>query len=493
MKYLILVLDGVADKPVATLNNKTPLEVACTPNIDKLAQRGVLGKVQTIPKGFSPGSDIGNLALLGYEEKWMNTGRGFFEALGMGVRVPEGFSAFRLNFVGLDKIDKVDEVEEKDNQEKEGLEEKSLDKKCLYEIHSAENLYEYKLKSYGVEDISPYESQLLLRDLALAYDDLTREKQNLHDESKEDEEISSFAFHIGKGFKHLGILKGNFSSNILEAPNTFVGETLGENIPSHLGFEKLRDLVLLSTKVFKNHPVNLKRIKEAKPTIDGIWLWGQGSFLGEESLFCRTKKKAIMISGVSIVRGIGMWSGMETPKIQGATGDENTDYSAKVQRAIEAFERGLDLAYIHIEATDELAHRGDAKGKVKAIEDVDKKILGEILSYFEKRKEEYSILIATDHYTLCESGMHSSDPVPFLLYRGRLIEGEKLKNPEEEALYKEQTCEDQICGDELHQAGICEDEFSKEKEDFEYRYFDEKIDNKIFFESGKKLFEYFLA
>jgi len=355
----------MADYPVEEFDGKTPLEVACHPNMDKIASAGLCGTLQTIPKNMDTGSDIAILSILGYNPKKYHTGRGPLEAVATGVKLKAGDLAFRCNLI------------------------------------TEENGF---LADYSAGHISTEEAEKLVDSLEKSF-------------GKKGE----ISFYKGVSYRHILVLNGKkFSEKILcTPPHDAVGKKISEILikpTSKSAVETanfLNRLILESKKILSNHPVNLKRVAEGKKPANMIWLWGFGKKPKIPSLKKRFRVKGAIISAVNIVKGIGIFLGMDIIEVPGVTGFIDTNYEGKADYTLKALENH-DLVVVHVEAPDEVGHLGDFKLKVKTIEDLDKRLIGRILKNL-KKDEDYTISVLADHPTPVKIKTHTGDPVPFAI------------------------------------------------------------------------------
>jgi 2,3-bisphosphoglycerate-independent phosphoglycerate mutase len=362
-KYIVLIGDGMADYPVAELGGKTPLQAARTPNLDRLAGQGILGRVQTIPPGFSPGSDVANLTVFGYDPAVYYTGRAPLEAVAMGVKLAPGDVAFRCNLVTLLKEDG--------------------------------DIY---MEDFSAGHISTEEAARIVKDLG-------KELGN-----------EEFHFYPGVGYRHLLVWRQGEASLRLKTtpPHDITGRNISPHIPEGDGEEEILWLMNRAQKILPRHPVNLERIRTGKKPGNAIWLWGQGKAPILEPMTRRFGIRGAVISAVDLIKGIGYYAGLEIVNVPGATGYLDTNYAGKAEYALKALE-DRDLVYVHVEAPDEAAHNGNLKDKIQAIEDFDRKILAPILEGAEKF-DGYRLLILPDHFTPLTIKTHSPEPVPFIVF-----------------------------------------------------------------------------
>ena len=362
-KYLILIGDGMADYPIAELGGKTPLQAARTPNLDRLARKGTLGRVTTIPPGFSPGSDVANLTVFGYDPAIYYTGRAPLEAVAMGVKLGPADVAFRCNLVTLSREDG-----------------------------------DTYLEDFSAGHISTEEAGRIVTDLG--------------------KELGSeeFNFYPGVSYRHLLVWRNGEASLRLKTtpPHDITGRNISSHVPEGDGDEEILWLMNRAQKILPSHPVNQERTRVGKKPANAIWLWGQGKAPVLEPMTRRFGIQGSVISAVDLIKGIGFYAGLEIVNVPGATGYLDTNYAGKAQSALKALET-QDLVYVHVEAPDEAAHNGNRKDKIQAIEDFDQKIVGPIL----KGAEEfggYRLLILPDHFTPLTIKTHSPEPVPFIVF-----------------------------------------------------------------------------
>ncbi len=357
MKYLILLGDGMADWPLPELQGKTPLQAAHTPNMDRIAAEGTLGLIDTIPPGFTPGSDVANLSVLGYDPKVYHTGRGPLEAVSTGITLASDDVAFRCNLVTF------------------GTKE------------------ELVMEDFTAGHISSEEAGWIVENL--------------------DAELRShdIRFYPGVGYRHLMIYRGGPTTLETTPPHDITDQPIAGHLPKGEGSYEIRRLMERSRTILQDHPVNLQRAAQGKRTADSIWLWGEGRAPAMNPLTTRYGIKGGIISAVDLLRGIGICAGLEVLHVEGATGYIDTNYRGKAEKALE-FLRGADFVFLHVEAPDEMGHEGNIEGKIKAIEDFDREVVGRILTGLPSLGD-FRVLVLSDHPTPIELKTHSSDPSPF--------------------------------------------------------------------------------
>ncbi len=361
MKSIILLGDGMADEPIEELGNRTPLDVANTPYMDRLAARGELGMVRTVKPGFPPGSDVANMSVLGLDPSLYYTGRAPIEATSMGVHLKEDDTAFRINLVTL------------------GRREKGL-----------------IMEDYSSGHISTKEA----RELIEALKGIVREYRGI-------------SVYPGIEYRHLMVVNGYGNPDLkTKPPHDITGEYIDPFLPND---ELLKGLMERSMEVFKDHPVNLLRRSQGKKEATSIWPWGEGKGLKVPTLQKEYGISGSMISAVDLLKGLGILRGMEVIKVPGATGWIDTDYSGKAQAALKSLS-DLDMAFVHVEAPDEAGHAGLIREKIQAIESFDEMVVGQILTSMEERSEPFRVLLLPDHPTPIAKKTHTSNPVPFVIY-----------------------------------------------------------------------------
>ena len=370
MKYAILQGDGMADYPLECLGGKTPLEAAATPHMDWLASRGIFGLARTIPDGFPPGSDVGNMSILGYDPTLYHTGRSPLEAASMGVSLAPEDIAFRCNLVTLRKDGNRSVMED-----------------------------------FAAGHISSEEAAEIVCDL----------NRHLGGNGVE--------FHPGVSYRHLMVWRGGKETMKTTPPHDITDQEIGPYLPEGDGAEVLGKLMAESEAFLARHPVNRKRHERGERTATSIWLWGQGKAPKMPSLNERFGIQGGVISAVDIINGLGVYAGLERIRVPGITGFFDTNFKGKAEYGLSALEE-RDLIFIHVEAPDEAGHMGDVGKKIKAIEDFDEKVVGTLIRGMD-RWPAWKLLLLPDHPTPIALRTHVSDPVPFVLFSSTEGEGPK--------------------------------------------------------------------
>lgn len=381
MKYIVVLGDGMADRPIDALGGKTPLAAAETPAMDSLARKSEIGMVKTVPEGMSPGSDTANLSVLGYDPKVYYSGRSPLEALNIGVRMEQGDIAIRANLVTL-------------SEEEETYEEKHI-------------------LDHSADEISTEEAEVLLQAV------------------KKELENGMFQFYTGTSYRHCLIWKKGMVVP-LTPPHDIRGKKIGEYLTDEA---LLLAMQKKSYEILKNHPVNLERKKKGLNPANSLWFWGAGTKPALSSFEEKFHKKGVMISAVDLLKGIAVGTEMGNIAVEGANGGLHTNYEGKAAAAVSALLKdGYDFAYIHVEAPDEMGHQGSLEKKLQAIEYLDTRVIQRVKDSMEESGEAYRMLILPDHPTPVSIKTHTADPVPYLLYDSRKQEERDCVYNEAEAL-----------------------------------------------------------
>jgi len=372
MKYVVLIGDGMGDYPLEELGGKTPLQAASTPAMDFLAREGELGLVKTVPPGFEPGSDVANLSILGYDPASCYTGRGPLEAGSMGITLSPDDVAFRCNLVTLD-----------------------------FMAHG-----QVVMVDYSAGHISTEEARAMVADI------------------RREVKVNGLTLYPGVSYRHLLVWAEGKEKLATVPPHDYTGK----DVTAHWGvYEHDPNLINWIAQVLiilRDHPVNERRVKEGKKPANAVWLWGQGRMPYMPKFAERFGIQGAIISAVDLLKGIGVYAGLEPITVPGATGYLDTNYQGKAEYALAALKE-KDLVVVHVEAPDEASHGGDLEEKIKAIENFDRKVVRVVVDGLAEFGE-HRILLVTDHYTPISVKTHVSEPVPFAIFssnrRGRTRE-----------------------------------------------------------------------
>lgn len=362
MKYVVILGDGMADLPIEELGGKTPIEAAKTPTIDKISKKSELGLAATIPDGMKPGSDTANLAVLGYNPEVYYSGRSPLEALSIGVDMKDTDIALRVNFVTV-------------------TEDEPFEEKVIIDHSSGE--------------ISNEEAKELLEAI------------------KKEMDCEEFKFYFGTSYRHCCIWdKGTVID--LAQPHDHLDEKIGQYIP---GEKKFADMMRKSYEILNHHPINEERRKNGKNPANCLWFWGAGTRPSLTDFKEKTGKTGAMISAVDLLKGIAIGANMKVIIVEGANGQLDTNYEGKAQAALNALLKdNLDFVYVHVEAPDEMGHQGSIERKIKAIENLDSRLINIVYDGLKASDEDFRMLITPDHPTPIAVRTHTSTPVPYLMY-----------------------------------------------------------------------------
>lgn len=366
MKHIIILGDGMADWHVPALGDKTLLQYADIPNMDKLACMGRNGLLKTVPDGFHPGSEVANSAILGFDQHKVYEGRGPLEAASIGVELADDDLAMRCNLI------------------------------CIEDD---------KIKNHSCGRLETEEADILIQFLQSQLGN-----ERIH-------------FYTGVQYRHLLVIKGGNKHISCVPPHDVPGTPFRDclikaDIPeAQETADLLNDLILKSQKLLTSHPLNLKRMEEGKDPANSIWPWGGGYRPKMTPLtvtFPQIKSGAV-ITAVDLIRGIGRYAGLRVIDVKGATGLYDTNYEGKAQAAIEALKTD-DFVYLHVEASDEAGHDGDVDLKLKTIENLDHRLVGPIMEAVKDWNEPVAIAVLPDHPTPCAHRTHTAEPIPFVIY-----------------------------------------------------------------------------
>lgn len=376
MKYIVILGDGWADYPDE--NGETPLSLAKKPNIDAIAKMSVCGLTKTVPDGMKPGSDVANMAVMGYDPAVYYTGRSPLEAASMGIELGADDVTYRCNLVSLGGNGAYDTLTMKDYSAGE------------LDTESAKKLIE-ELNAAGIVP-------------------------------------SGCELHAGVSYRHCLVRRHGKTGAELTPPHDISGKVISPYLPKGAYADELLAFQKSSMKVLAGSEINAERRAKNVNTADGCWLWGEGtrpSFKPFKELY---GLKGAVISAVDLVKGLGIVAGMDSIDVEGACGTINTNFAGKAAAALEAA-KTHDFVYLHMEAPDECGHQGDKAGKIRSIELIDSLVVGPIFAEMTKRKERFKMLITPDHPTPLALRTHVGDPVPFVMYdSGRKIDGIETYN-----------------------------------------------------------------
>ena len=363
MKYAILVGDGMSDYPVPELGGRTPLEASRIPNMNDIVKNGMIGLVRTVPSGMKPASDIANLAIMGYDPKEYYTGRGPLEAANIGIELAENQIAFRCNLVTANNDTMAD---------------------------------------YSAGHISDSESKTLMEHL--------------------DAKLSSdrVRFYHGKSYRNLAVITIRSQNELKDLrrtecipPHDISGKQISKNLPKGKGAEFLMKLMEDARGILEKDEINKVRVDLGENPANMIWLWGQGTNPNMPAFRGLFGIDGAVISAVDLINGIGNLIGLEVIKVPGATGYYDTNYQGKGEYAVESLKR-KDYIFVHVESPDEAGHNGDVREKIKAIENFDRYVVGQVWGHM-KESSDCRIMVLADHPTPVSLRTHASDPAPFVV------------------------------------------------------------------------------
>lgn len=368
MKVIILLGDGMSDISYGELDNKSPLQYAATPNMDFMARHGLVGLAHTVPDGLPPGSDVANLSVFGYDPRTCYTGRSPLEAISMGVALGPDDVAFRMNLITL----------------------------------------------------KPQGSSIYMQDFSAGHIS-TAEAHELVETLQKDLGTAEIEFHPGVGYRHLMVWRGGRDGMRTTPPHDISGKAIRDSLPSGDGADKLINIMNHAQMALHNHPVNVRRKEQGNLPANSVWLWGHGKTPRIEPYREKFGLSGAVISAVDLIKGIGVCAGLDIINVEGATGYIDTNYLGKGRAALAALENH-DFVYVHVEAPDEASHAGNMQHKLQAIEDFDRLVVGTVLEGIGKFGD-YAVLCMPDHPTPVKLMTHTSEPVPFVIYRGGTGEG----------------------------------------------------------------------
>ncbi len=369
MKYILLVGDGMGDLPIPALNDKTPLEAARKPAMDRLARLGEQLLVRTVPNGYTPGSDVANMSLLGYEPEKYYSGRAPLEAASMGVELSDGEIAFRCNLVTVDIAES---------------------------------------------------GTMIMRDFSAGHIS-TAEASELIGAIQEECGSEHLHFYPGISYRHLMVHQGEVHGLKTVPPHDYMDKDVTPYYNEYIQIDYFKTLLEKSSSILESHPVNKKRLERGQKPANAIWLWGAGPSVSMESLHSLYGITGTLVSAVDLLKGLGYLSGLTVAQVEGATGYLDTNYEGKANAALEALKE-QDFALVHVEAPDEAGHQGLVAEKVQAIEDFDARIVAPIVEEMDRRAEPYRLVVTMDHFTPLSMRTHSDWPVPMILFDSEGVE-----------------------------------------------------------------------
>ena len=380
MKYIIVLGDGMADQPLEVLDGQTPLKYAKTPVMDRLSKVSEIGMVQTVPVGMKPGSDVANLAVIGYNPQEYYSGRSPLEALSIGVPMEDTDVALRCNIVTISEEDKPFEEQ-------------------IIIDHSS--------------------SEISTEDCAVLLEEVRKELAN-----------ETYQFYVGTSYRHCLIWKKGQVIDLVQ-PHDVLTQVIGQHLPEDAA---LLYMMKRSYEILKDHPINIERKKQGLNPANCCWFWGAGTKPKVSDFYEKTGKKGLMVSAVDLLKGIAVGAHMGVAQVEGANGGLHTNYAGKVDAAVKGLtEDGYDFVYIHVEAPDEMGHQGSVERKVLAIEYLDEKVIGPVCEKLNAMGEDYRLLVLPDHPTPICIRTHSSDSVPYMLYDSTAPEAHEWNYNEAEA------------------------------------------------------------
>lgn len=388
MKYVIILGDGMADRRLESLGGKTPLMVANTPNIDALCAKSRTGRLITVPADMAPSSDVANLGVLGYNVHEVYEGRGVLEAASMGVEIQPGEMAMRCNLICIE---------------------------------------DGKIKNHSAGHIP------------------SEEARHLIDRLNEQLGSETIRWYPGVSYRHLLVIKGGVKAVQCTPPHDVPGTAFKEVLVQAMSSEAretaelLNDLILRSQEILRDHPINQQRRQAGKDAANSIWPWSPG-YKPKMQTFAELYgiPRGAVISAVDLIQGLGVYAGFEVINVEGATGLHDTNYEGKAQAVVDALQEA-DFVYLHIEASDEAGHEGDAQLKIKTIEYLDQRVVKYVVEQTAVMEEPVALAILPDHATPCEVRTHVHDPVPFLIYHP----GE---TPDDVSAYHEESVKNEAYG-----------------------------------------------
>jgi 2,3-bisphosphoglycerate-independent phosphoglycerate mutase len=369
-KRAIIIMDGAADEPQAELGGQTPLQAARKPHTDAVAREGMCGLAQTIPDEMEPGSDIAALSILGYDPRRYHTGRAPLEAASLDIPMNPSDVAFRANLVTCDGTTMID---------------------------------------YSGGEIPTADAHVLIT--------LVNQRLSTH----------RVQFYSGVSYRHVMVWRGGSVEVKTTPPHDIIGQPIEPYLPQGEGEQMLRQLMFDSLDLLDGHDINKRRRDQGKPPANMIWLWGQGRPCILPSFMLQRGAMGAAIAAVDLIRGVAKCAGLAAPEVPGATGNLETDFSAKARAALGALEH-YDFVLVHVEAPDEAAHQGSAERKVWAIEQIDQKVVDPLMARL-RELHGSRLMVLADHYTKLSTRTHAREPVPFAIWGGARDAAEAFDEP----------------------------------------------------------------
>ena len=366
MKYVVFLADGMADLPNKELNNKTPLDIALHPAMDRMARDGYFGLAKTVPDNMPAGSDTANLSVFGYDPAACYTGRSPLEAVSLGIELCDTDVTYRCNLITLSE---------------------------------EENIEDAIMLDYSAGEIDSQSAKELI------------------DCARQEFEKLGIKLYPGVSYRNCLLVPNGETGGDQTPPHDLSGKSIKGKLPKGANSELLRKISEWSYSELKKHPINRWRAKYNKPVANCLWFWGEGVKPSIETYASKFGiEKGAVISAVDLIQGIGKCAGLDIVKVEGATGNYTTDFAAKGRAAIDALRDGAEFVYIHVEAPDECGHHGQYDEKIWSIEQIDQKVIAPVLEYLDSCNEPYAALVMPDHPTPLSIKTHTADPVPFALY-----------------------------------------------------------------------------
>ncbi len=361
MKYLIVIGSGLTDQPIAEKDNQTPLQIADTPNLDRLAKAGIVGSVQTIPENFEAGSDVSFLSLLGFSPETHHSGTAPFDAVALDVVLKEGEIPLCCSFV---------------------------------QLQTSHN--DMVMKDFTSGNLTSADSRILIDAL--------------------EEQIGSdtVRFQHGKGHHNLMVIKSAPFSRTLNPPMELIGEGIRQFMPEGDEFKELVYIMNQAQIILHNHPYNKNQQKEGLDAVNSVWLWGNGQRQALPSFSATFGKNAALVTSSLLLKGMSKSAGMNVVDGGGLNGNNPASYQGRVESALKELD-AHDVVYLHIGELEEVSLKGNLDDKVLGIEDFDNEVAGPLLKALNQRKD-VKMLLTVNHVASAALMKYTKDQVPFLVY-----------------------------------------------------------------------------